>query len=118
MDTISDCIKVGNVMLYVYVGNGNARKEQWTISKIGRKWITFTNGKRADKETLKVDGKGYSSPGSLWFSEEEFEAKKLRSRLWRKLIRDLPWSPPGHMTEEKIRQIAEIARIDLGKGEQ
>jgi hypothetical protein len=46
-----------------------------TVTKVGRKWLELEGGVwRADRETLEIDGKGYTSPGRAYASREEFEA--------------------------------------------
>lgn len=92
------------------------RTEYWTVSKVGRKWISFDCGYRADKTTFEVDGAGYSSPGRLWQSEEEYRAETRRCDLWNRLRAHMErtrYKPPKDITEFKIRQMAAIAGFSL-----
>jgi hypothetical protein len=56
-----------------------------TVSKIGRRWVTLSDGNRFDRTSDNwriVDGGGYSSPGRLWDSEQQFkDSQKVREIL-------------------------------------
>jgi len=46
-----------------------------TVTKVGRRWATLSNGYRLDltsEEWRDVYGEGYSSPGRLWDSEDQY----------------------------------------------
>ncbi len=107
---MADTIKVGDTLWFVWDSIGRRRfsdPQEVEITKIGRDWIYFDNGYRADKRTLIVDGKGYSSPGRLWRSIEEYHRSVAKDRAWdalRTALRDAYHRPP-HMTEERILAI-------------
>lgn len=50
------------------------QKRLLTIEKVGNRWLTLSNGYRADKDTLEADGGNYSSPGRCWLSQQEYDA--------------------------------------------
>ena len=60
------------------VGNVNSCK----VEKVGRKWITLTNGYRIDKETLVADGGRYSPPGCAWLSKKDYDDSIALTTAW------------------------------------
>lgn len=78
-----------------------------TVLKIGRKWAELDNGRRVDIATMTVDGKGYSSPGRCYKSEEEYTTSTKLAREWEVLRCRVSnqFGPPKGMTIEKISQI-------------
>jgi hypothetical protein len=58
-----------------------------TVVKIGRKWATldrdwFGNQLRIDLEHWYADGRGYSSPGRCYESQDQYGVIKLRDDAW------------------------------------
>ena len=80
------------------------------VTKIGRRWITFThtNGRcedRFDADTMMIDGSGYGSPGRVYPSMAEYEETLERNKLWADLNRRMSHHPPEHLTLERIKAI-------------
>jgi hypothetical protein len=77
--------------------------EEKKITKIGRQWITLEgySAWRFKKGERKIDGGGYSCPGTVWFSKEEFQEAKETKRLW-KLLRDYLDRMPDGITRAQI----------------
>lgn len=80
------------------------------VTKIGRRWITFThtNGRgenRFDADTMMIDGSGYGSPGRVYPSMAEYEETLERNELWRDLRSHMAYQPPKHLTLERIKAI-------------
>ena len=87
--------------------SGNLNKEM-TITKIGRKWLTLGDGwdsVRVDADTMHLDGRGYSSPGDAYLSQEDWESSTELGKQWHEFKNRLPWSVPKGMTLERLAQI-------------
>lgn len=82
------------------------------ISRVGRKWAELEKGGRANIITLEIDGKGYSSPGRLYKSEQEWIDVREKDSLWSSFKRNLPSNVPA-VTTETLRNIAETLGINL-----
>lgn len=95
-------MKIGQ-RLYVVMGK---YKEYMPVTKIGRKWVTLGEGLqhvRIDKDTMKIDGAGYSSPGQAHLSKADYEEYCLRNTLWGDLqahVRKFVLCPAYIPTEE------------------
>lgn len=72
-------IKVGDQLWYATTARYE-RSQLVTVKKVGRKWLTLSNGRRADKGTLEVDG--YPSGASLHESEEAWKANVALGVAW------------------------------------
>jgi hypothetical protein len=69
------------------------------VSKVGRKWIHFDDGRyRFNPESMRVDGGGYSSPGTVYMSKEEHDAEMDKRDAWDRFRLNLPSTPPAHLT--------------------
>lgn len=78
--------------------------EYVSITKVGRKWLELSNRYRAEKETLKLDGGAYSSPGQCYISKEEFDNVVFLNDKWnefQRLIRN-GYARPKHLTADMI----------------
>lgn len=73
-------MKLGDTMIRAhYYGTA----ERVTVQRVGRKWVTASDGRRYDVETLTDEGGGYSLR-----TPEEHAEQKERARL-RVLLRDV-----------------------------
>ncbi len=103
--------KVGDTVFLVYDERRRGLGREVQITKVGRKWIDINNGQhRIDRETLRIDGRGYSSPGRVWRTKEEYEDHAKTSQLWSSLKRfvyDNHQIPQG-VTKEKILQASAL----------
>ena len=78
-----------------------------TIAKVARKWVYLEPERygRFDKETLRVDGQGYSSPATIYYSKEDYDSKVIADNYWRKNLGDSLrglYHRPSHITIDDI----------------
>lgn len=85
-----------------------------TVTKVGRKWLTLSNGERADKETLVLDQNHGSAP-KLYQSEAAWQKEMGHNRLWgafrSQVERTAHSRPPA--SEEAIRKAAALLGLPL-----
>jgi len=88
------------------------------ITKIGNKWVTISSARdhRFDKAdpSMTIDGKGFSSPGRCFLTQEEFETKRKTQIVWdelRKLISN-HYSYPIGTTIDDILKATEILGLN------
>lgn len=86
-----------------------------TVSKIGRKWVEFMNGRcRFNPETMNIDGGEYTSPGRVWLTEDAYDAHVERRHMWQKLYKLASrHTPPDHLSIEQMNLIISTLK---GKG--
>lgn len=99
---------VGDTLYYVpnnMVRRGNPKYV--TISKIGRTWL-YCDGMRVDKETLVVDGRGYSSPGKCWLSQDEHEQHLLVKIAWNNFKIMVEHHHPRDVSVEDIQEATQL----------
>ena len=103
---MSETLKVGD-KLWFKAMVGWRRDEEVTVERVGRKWLHISNGDRCDRETLLADGRGYSPPGKLWQSKDEYDRHANRLDRWSEFQRKVTglYSPPEHVS------IADIDRM-------
>ncbi len=96
-----------------WVGSDNAKTQRAvSITKIGRKWATLSNGHRIDIESMAVDGGGYNPPGECYESQQAYEQAIALLVAWQKFTRDVrDMQRPTHMTIEKIAQVRALLSI-------
>lgn len=101
---------VGQKLWYVPTDRRWSYEREVTIKKIGRVWATLNSGERVNLVNLRVDGKGYMSPGQCWPSREAWEAEKSRQEAWSTLYRAVreSISVPHNLNEQKIRAAIEL----------
>ena len=83
-----------------------------TITKIGRKWVSFKSAEswsegRFDPDTRFVDSNGYANIGRVYASIAEYEEASACKILWMEYRRSLSYQPPKGMTSDRIRQLIE-----------
>lgn len=107
------------VGMEVFVVPTSSRREKpytATIKSIGRKWITLDgyNG-RFDISDWRIDGGNYSSPGTVYPSEQVYNAEQELNKAWGKLSDVFRHHYTRHpdVTVEKIKQAAELLGVDL-----
>ncbi len=87
----------------------------YTITKIARKWVTLGDDTyRFDLKTMELDGKGYSSPGRVYLSEEQYDQEVALGAAWdtlRTRARDNMTAPTG-VTTERILQALKLLGLD------
>ena len=108
---------VGQTVFLVINGRRIVDKVDCHIAKIGRKWITLDypswNPYRFDAETMRLHHEGYSSPGRVYPSREEYEASTLRQQLFTELTQRLSRMPYDGVTLEDIVEAARLLRVPI-----
>lgn len=96
-----------------WVASDNAKTQcAVTVTKVGRKWATLSNGCRIDIGTLVADGGQYMSPGMCYDSQQAYEQAIALIVEWQKLTRDLSGMRcPEHMTIEKIARARALLHL-------
>ena len=80
-----------------------------TVKKIGRKWVYLSNHHRIDRKTMEADGRGYSSPGKCYPSQQDYFDFLNLINEWSGMKREFDgFYPPKGMTLDKISQIRNI----------
>lgn len=105
-----DEIKVGTKLWIVFGDWHRSGKDDWgTVTKVGRRWLTLDvknhGTMRADKHTLRLDGKGFGSPGQGHRSKEAHEDKVMRESAWRDLVRRMSYHAPESLTLDEIQAL-------------
>jgi hypothetical protein len=89
-----------------------------SIDKIGRKWVTLSDGNRFDRTSENwriVDGGGYSSPGRLWDSEQQYrDSQKVREILDAIAQRFHFGSEHCNIALENATQAARLLGVEVG----
>lgn len=83
------------------------------VVKVGRRWLTLESKysasghqtMRADKDTLRLDGQGYSSPGNCYRSREAYEREQLRRNGWRDFVRRMSYNVPDALSLEDVQAL-------------
>lgn len=103
---------VGQPLWYVPTIRRGDQKEV-TITQVGRKWLTLSNGERASIDGLVVDGGGYSTPAWCYVSREEYEAEQTLNAAWSEFRRAIDSSrrTPGLATLEAIQQAIKLLGV-------
>ncbi len=108
--------EVGMEVFVVPCSNHRGKPYTATIAKTGRIWATLDgNNGRFDISTWRLDGGQYSSPGTCYPSEQEYNAQQELSKAWSKLSDRFRHHYTRHpdVTLEKIKQAAELLGIAL-----
>lgn len=79
--------------------------EEREIIKIGRDWATMKGDYRFELTTLRVDGKGFSPPFTVYLSEQHYDDTIGTQIAWSKLVNSLTNNLPKGMTQDKIAAI-------------
>ena len=75
--------KVGQQLYWEGFGE-NATKETVLITRIGSKWLTLSNGKKASKEDLMGEYGFYGFLGRCYPDRAKREEEVAREAIWRK----------------------------------
>lgn len=97
-----------------------ASSERWRASglrkvvAVARKWATLDDRSRFDMSTGYLDGKGFSSPGTVHESEEAWKASVVADQYWRAFSRKVERSPRPHgVTTDDIVVAASMLGLAL-----
>ena len=115
-------VKVGDTVYHVPTRRLGEPSYAYVVG-IGRKWVSWslypergTVDFRFDKSTGYVDGKGYSSPATVYASREEHEAATLLYKAWsnaRLIVNGHFGPPPAGVTVERIREAMKLLGLDM-----
>lgn len=94
--------------------NRHGSNREVGVTKVGRKWAQLSNHHRIDVQTLVADAGEFSSPGTCYRDQAEYEAAAALERAWSRLRQDisLAYQRPEQVSLENI----EAARSLLGLG--
>ena len=101
------------VGMEVFIVDGKYKSNS-IITAVGRKWIYFGKlNQRFDKETWKIDGGKYVSPGIVYPSEQYYLEERDLNNAWDELITLVRCIRiPKNMTVEKIKEIIKLMELD------
>ena len=106
-------ISVGDVLYFVY-DDRRQKGRNVVVSKVGRKWIYFDgNRPRFDPVSFYVDGGKYSSPGRIYYCQQDYQdAVDLRS-AWDSLRTKISgyYRVPDGVTKEMIEQAGKLLKV-------
>jgi len=94
--------------------------ENVTVTKVGRKWVTLSNGFRFDKTSRwwrRTDGSGYSSPGTIWDSEDRYRESLVVSKILDAIRHQLQFSRMDDMkvTATDAIHAAKLLGVEVGQ---
>ncbi len=116
----SDSVRTGDSLWLAYSRNSwNSTRglKEVTVNKIGRAWITCSDGTRVSREDMTIDGGEYSSPGSAYRSASEYEEEISLNKAWMSLQDELRRAhrPADGVTVQDIAKVLEILRLPAPK---
>lgn len=82
-------MEAGDLLFFAPFDERRHGHQNVTVRSVGRKWITLTNGRRVDKETMRVDGGVHSSPGKCWPSKAAWEGYRALRDFYQTFRRQL-----------------------------
>jgi hypothetical protein len=116
----NNSLTAGQELYLVYYDKRRGAPRTVTVESIGRAWVTLSFGKpayrfRADDPNMRIDGRGYTSPGRCYLDGEEYERNLSLDRAWRdlRLYLDRKMDRPEGVSIEDMRQALRL----LGAGE-
>jgi hypothetical protein len=104
--------KVGQTLVYVPSEKRRGGPEPVVVTKVARKWVSFkgdgryAHENRFDKDTGEADGAGYSSPGCIYLTMAEYQAKLDLDAAVLALRERLDWRGgplPKDLTAQRVR---------------
>lgn len=114
--------KVGDELFcveHLHYGYGEVRCSQCKVTKVGRKWIYLDNDHRMDKETMRLDGGDFNSPGRCYLSESDYRDRQAIVRILHSISNEYRWTmnrdnlPPL----EDVKKAARLLRVPVEEGE-
>ena len=111
---MSNEYKVGDKLWWVGSDNKRTQREV-TVEKVGRVWLTLSNGHRVDKVTFKADAGEWTSPGTCWLSKDAYEHCARLLRAWTVLRCEVSnrWVIPNDVTLEDIKAAAMYLKLEI-----
>lgn len=107
---------VGQKLWFVPSQRYLGEPKEVSITKIGRKWLSVSNGMKISIDNLNADGGQYISPGTAYLNRGLYESDLRLNGLWKrlKLIVNAYAVPPDCMNEQKIQDI--LALLEFKEG--
>ena len=106
-------ISVGDV-LYLAYDDRRQKGRDVVVSKVGRQWIYFDGDRsRFSPASFAVDGGKYSSPGRIYYCQQDYQdAVDLRS-AWDSLRTKISgyYRVPDGVTKEMIEQAGKLLKV-------
>lgn len=97
----------------VYAPKSSGGYREYTISKVGRKWIHVNNSRRRfDADTLQMDNGGYG--GQVYRSPEAHMAEAELYQAWRTFGSDVQRTSFRHVSQTMTLETIAAARKLLG----
>lgn len=92
------------------------RSSYVVVEKIGRQWATVRDADtdmiaRINLMTLQADGAGYSSPGTCYFSKEDYEREVALQNEWDAFVLDVKYRRTPDVTVEDILQARLLLKV-------
>jgi hypothetical protein len=80
------------------------------VEKVGRRWVHFSSGWRAEIGSRQIDGQDYSSPGRIYISEEEYRTELARDMAWTEFreLMNRRWRAPAGTTSARIYEAIDL----------
>jgi hypothetical protein len=107
-------LTVGQIV-YVREARRGGGLQSVRVTKIGRKWITLGDNRyRLEVGKRILDGKGYSSPGTVYLSEDQFHGELAIDKAWSKFkyAMGCNHAPPTGVTVGAIEQAMQLLCIN------
>ena len=85
-----------------------------TVEKVGREWVTLSNGSRCKKAvdySWPVDAGGYAPHTYIWINQEAYEENEERLKVWRELRKVFDsWHPPDRYSLTQLQGILAVVK--------
>ena len=114
-------VREGDQLYYVPAYRRDGSGYDIVVTKVGRKWAGFRRPSalslrdegRFDISTFAVDGGGFSSPGNIYRSEDDYREFLNMERRWSNVARGLRsiYRRPKHITSADMDKIEEIFHL-------
>ena len=87
----------------------HSEPREMTVESVGRKWVTLDDERyRFARGSRQLDGKGYSSPGTVYDSRQQYDAELERRKLWLRLRELTQRSAPDHLDNTQLEQALKL----------
>ena len=95
----------------------NRQEGEWlTVEKIGRIWLTMTDGTRVNAVDMKVDNQGIGWVDQCYLTDKIWADEKLKRLIWGKIWNHIEYQAPG-VSLDDTKVIARMMNLDM-EGEQ
>lgn len=106
--------KVGQKVFIAYFDSRSRGSNRFIkIVKIGNKWISLENGDRFNSVDMLIDGGVYASAGRVYITEELYEERCKKQKLYSYLKTKLSCSYDEEITSSDIEKVLELLKIPM-----